>query len=109
MFKSNSGPKIIVVQNGINRRKFIYSSALAVSAFSLYAKPKIKSANGKLNIAIIGSGGRGGADLKEVSGENIVALCDVNEDNLNAAAVKHPNAKKFIDFRKVFDHEKDFD
>lgn len=102
-------PKIIVVQNGINRRKFIYTSALAVSALALHAKTKIKSPNEKLNIAIIGSGGRGGSNLGDVSSENIVVLCDVNEENLNSAAAKHPNAKKFIDFRKVFDHEKDFD
>jgi predicted dehydrogenase len=109
MSKSHSHSKIIAVQSGINRRKFIYTSALAVSALSLYAKPKLKSANEKLNIAIIGSGGRGGANLKDVSSQNIVVLCDVNENNLNSAAEKYPNAKKFIDFRKVFDSEKDFD
>jgi predicted dehydrogenase len=104
-------PKIIVVQSGINRRRFIYASGLVISAaaLNLHAKPKLKSATNKLNIAVIGSGGRGGSNLKDVSSENIVVLCDVNEENLNAAAAKHPNAKKFIDFRKVFDREKEFD
>ncbi|MEO5804835.1 MAG: Gfo/Idh/MocA family oxidoreductase, partial [Verrucomicrobiota bacterium] len=102
-------PKIIGVQTGINRRKFIYTSALAVSALSLYAKPKIKSPNEKLDIAIIGAGGRGASNLGDVSSENIVALCDVNEENLNSAAAKYPSAKKFVDFRKLFDELKDFD
>src|SRR5215204_246322 len=102
-------PKIIVVQTGINRRKFIYTSALVVSSLALHAKPKIKSANDKLNIAIIGSGGRGGANLNDVKSENIVLLCDVNENNLNSAHAKYPNARKVIDFRKAFDHEKEFD
>jgi len=59
------------------------------------------SPNEKLNIAVIGCGGRGGSNLAELSGENIVALCDVNERPLDAAAAKHPKARKFIDYRKL--------
>ncbi|MGI8966617.1 MAG: Gfo/Idh/MocA family oxidoreductase, partial [Limisphaerales bacterium] len=113
MSKSNlSETKIFAVQTGINRRKFIYSSALFAGAtFSgnLFAKPKLKSPTEKLDIAVIGSGGRGASNLGDVSSENIVALCDVNEEYLNSAAAKHPNAKKFIDFRKLFDELKNFD
>jgi predicted dehydrogenase len=36
-------------------------------------------------------------------------LCDVNENNLNSAAANYPNARKVIDFRNVFDREKEFD
>lgn len=61
------------------------------------------SPNNKLNIAVIGCGGRGSGNLAEVSSENIVALCDVNERALDAAAVKHPNARRFTDFRKLYD------
>src|SRR5678816_4962227 len=42
-------------------------------------------------------------------GENIVALCDVNERNLNAAAAKTTGAKTFRDFRKLYDELKDSD
>ncbi len=90
----------------IPRRKFFFLSAASSAlllAPRLLAKPARKSPNEKLNIAIIGSGGRGAANLKEVSGENIVALCDVNEANLTEAAQKFPNAKTFIDFRQLFD------
>ena len=102
------------VSNGeMSRRKFVFLSAASSAALlapKAFGKPKRKSPNEKLNIAIIGSGGRGAANLKEVSSENIVALCDVNEVNLNEAAQKFPNAKKFIDFRELFDKaEKEFD
>jgi predicted dehydrogenase len=62
-----------------------------------------KSPNAKLNIAVLGCGGQGGSNLKNVSGENIVALCDVNEKNIATAAKNFPNAKTFVDFRDVFD------
>ncbi len=84
-----------------NRRRF-----LAASAGSALAAPAIvrgRNLNDKLNIACIGVGGRGGGNLAAVSGENIVALCDVNGKNLAAAAAKHPQAKQFADFRKLLD------
>ncbi|MFO0807874.1 MAG: Gfo/Idh/MocA family oxidoreductase [Gemmataceae bacterium] len=65
--------------------------------------------NSKLNIAIVGSGGRGRGNLDSVASENIVALCDVNADALSSAAAKHPKAAKFSDFRKVFDKPAAFD
>lgn len=44
-----------------------------------------------------------------MASENIVALCDVNDKNLEQAAKKFPAARKYTDFRKVFDHPGDFD
>lgn len=100
-----------MASNGrITRRQFINQTSLA--GIALLGAPAIvrgRNLNDKLNIAIIGSGGQGGANLRGVSSENIVILCDVNELNLNAAAEKHPGARKFVDFRKVYDHAKDFD
>ncbi|MEZ0267130.1 MAG: gfo/Idh/MocA family oxidoreductase, partial [Phycisphaerae bacterium] len=87
-------------------------SVLAAST-ALFAAPAILRAqnlNSKLNIAAIAVGGRGGANLSSVASENITALCDVNAQNLAAAAAKHPKAKKFADFRELFDKaHKDFD
>ena len=94
-----------------SRRQFLTRTALATSASSL-GFPSLLSArnpNERLDIALIGCGGRGAGNLAEVSGENIVALCDVNERNLNAAAQKHTKASKFVDFRKMFDRPKEFD
>ena len=47
--------------------------------------------------------------MNTVSSENIVALCDVNEQNLNKAAEKFPQARKIADFRKLYDHASEFD
>jgi predicted dehydrogenase len=65
--------------------------------------------NEKLDIAIIGSGGRGYGNLQSVASENIVALCDVNEGNLNRAGAQYPGAKRYVDFRKLYDELKAFD
>ncbi|MCA9212062.1 MAG: Gfo/Idh/MocA family oxidoreductase [Planctomycetales bacterium] len=93
-----------------NRRSFLQTTAAgAASAFAVPAILRGQSLNGKINIAVIGCGGRGGGNLGAVSGENIVALCDVNARNLNAASERHPNARKEEDFRKLFDHANEFD
>jgi len=88
-----------------SRRRFLQSTAAGALAFP--ALVRSQSPGGKLNIVIIGCGGRGGANMSEMLGENIVALCDVNEKNLEAAAAKVPGAKKFRDFRKLYDELKD--
>ncbi|HNQ87026.1 MAG TPA: Gfo/Idh/MocA family oxidoreductase [Verrucomicrobiota bacterium] len=71
--------------------------------------PRKPGPNDRLNIAIIGVGGRGGANLAGVSSENIVALCDVHEPPVLHAAQKHPHAKRYRDLRRVFDNARDFD
>ncbi len=94
----------------ITRRQFTRGVAAAAGAITLApAFLRGRNLNDKLNIAVIGTGGRGGSNLESVSSENIVALCDVNERNLDAAAAKHPGAKKFRDFRLLFGNHRDFD
>jgi predicted dehydrogenase len=66
-----------------------------------------QSRSDRLNLAIIGCGGRGLANMKEMLGENIVALCDVNQNSLREAAALKPGAKQFRDFRKMYDRLKD--
>jgi len=95
----------------VSRRRFMATSA-TVAAGAAIASPALLSArnvNEKLDIVVIGSGGRGGANLGSVSSENIVALCDVNENNLNRAGERHPGAAKFVDFRKLYDETTSFD
>lgn len=64
----------------------------------------------RLNIAVIGVGGRGRASWSKVPRESIVAMCDV-DDRMSADAFKEcPNAKKYKDFRVMFDEmAKDID
>ncbi len=70
---------------------------------SSLAADESKSPNEKLNIAVIGIGGRGSANLGGVAGENIVALCDVDDLRAGKAYEKFPQAKKFYDFRAMYD------
>ena len=94
----------------IKRRAFLrVATTGVVSALAAPAFLHGKNVNEKLDIAIIGSGGRGGSNLRSVSSENIVALCDVNEKNLNSAARHHSNARKFRDFRKLYEHANEID
>lgn len=88
-------------------RRSVLKSALAVGA-GAYINPTLsadesKSAMGKLNVAVIGLGGQGRANLNGVSKENVVALCDVDDKRAGDAYSKFPNAKKFYDFREMFD------
>ncbi|MCA9248147.1 MAG: Gfo/Idh/MocA family oxidoreductase [Planctomycetales bacterium] len=90
----------------LNRRTMLKSSALATAGVWVAGGTRAaesKSANEKLNIAVIGIGGRGGANLGGVSGENIVALCDVDDQRAGKAYEKHSKAKKFFDFRQMLD------
>jgi predicted dehydrogenase len=93
-----------------SRRRFLRS--VAGSAAGVIAAPAIvrgRNLNEKLNIAVIATGGRGGHNLQQVSSENIVALCDVYEPAVARAAQMHPKAKRFADFRRVYDEANRFD
>jgi predicted dehydrogenase len=95
---------------GLSRRQFLNQAAAAgIVTLSAPAIVRGRNLNDKLNLAIIGAGGRGADNMRSVESENIVILCDVNEANLNAAAEKYPNARKIVDFRKVYDQAKEFD
>ena len=95
----------------VNRRTFLKHSAALGAGVTILKSGILKAGNSpneKLNLAVIGVGGRGGSNLGDVKDENIVALCDVNEKNLAAAAGKFPQAKTYIDWRKCLD-QKDID
>jgi predicted dehydrogenase len=90
----------------LSRRTFVAAGAAAFTAPRFL---RSQNAGSKLNIAIIGCGGRGGANLAGVASENIVALCDVNSTAIDAAAKRFPNARRTNDFRTLFDRPRDFD
>lgn len=94
----------------MNRRTFLSASAVATTTvFGMPAIVRGQNLNEKLNIALIGVGGRGSGNLGGVAKENITVLCDVNEKNLDKIAKHFPKARKEKDFRKVFDHPEEFD
>jgi predicted dehydrogenase len=96
-----------------SRRQFLATTTAVTASLSagLYASnvSADDTPTDKLRIAVIGCGGRGGSNLKNVSSQQIVALCDVNQNNLRRAAEKFPDARVEVDFRRVFDHPDDFD
>lgn len=99
----------------VNRRGFLKVSTAAIAAFSIVPGAVLGlngavSPNSKLNIACVGIGGQGAWDLDGVSGENIVALCDVDSKQAAKSFEKFPKARSFKDFRRMFDAvEKDID
>ena len=81
-----------------------------LSAFPAPAFAQEQNVNSKLNVACIGIANRGGANVDGVKGENIVALCDIDENYLNAGKERFAGAKLFRDYRKMYEEiEKDID
>ena len=94
------------------RRSFLQRTAVFGTGWLLLRHSRsayTADANQKLNIGIIGAGGRGEADTDGVKSENIVALCDINETRLESAGRKYPQARKYVDFRKLLDEARDLD
>jgi hypothetical protein len=103
-------PILKSTKGAISRRSFLRNTALAAAAaIGAPAIVRGQNLNSLLDIAMIGCGGRGGGNLQEVRGENIVALCDVNAKNVDAVATQFPKAEKFSDFRKMYDKLKSYD
>jgi predicted dehydrogenase len=90
----------------MNRRKFLTSTALAAAAPLVVTQFKLFGADtpsNKLNLALIGTWGRGEAHFSALATQNVVALCDVNEEHLAFGAKHFPNAKTYVDWRKLLD------
>jgi predicted dehydrogenase len=91
----------------IPRRKFLVHTttglaALKLGGLAIAANRKI-SPNEKLNIGMVGVANQANYDLTNVASENIVALCDIDDQYLAAAAQKFSGAKTYNDFRRLLD------
>src|SRR5580658_7004878 len=87
----------------INRRDFLIRAGAATGLLLGGCAHRRVSPNEKLNLGIIGTANRAAANLHSVSGENIVALCDVDANFLAAARQKFPRAAAYVDFRKMLE------
>jgi hypothetical protein len=92
----------------ISRRSLLKHATLTGLSLPLASFTRVgrAAANDKLRLAGIGVGGMGGADLASLSSHphvEVVALCDVDSGNLAAAGEIHQGARRFADFRKMFD------
>ncbi len=99
--------------HAIHRREMLRRTAVTGSAAMVLTNGILAhgaSPNEKLDIGVIGLGGRGSANLNGVAGENIVALCDVDDERAGKAYDKFSKARKFYDFRVMFEEmEKQID
>ncbi len=90
----------------MDRRTFLKGAAIGGFSFLFLRASKMAFGfpqNEKLNIAMIGAGGRGRGNLDGVLSENIVALCDVDERLAHSARQACPNARFYKDFRKMLE------
>jgi len=93
----------------LSRRRFLKqgSKGLAASAlaFPYVSSRNVLGANSLLNIAAVGAGGKGAVDTGYCGaiGQNMVALCDVDQNRAAATFAKFPKARRFTDFRRMFD------
>jgi predicted dehydrogenase len=96
------------------RRTFLGASAGLALNFAVVPRHVLGGAgyippSERVNVAGIGAGGMGGGDIATVSrlGANIVALCDVDDERAAGSFGAFPKAKKYKDFRKMLDAERD--
>ncbi len=104
---NNSGRKL-------GRRQFISEAATASAAFTIVPRhvlggPGFRPPSDVLNIGIIGVGGQGGSNRRNVRSENIVALCDVDDTKIAAGLQQSPDANTYRDFRVMLDKEPGID
>jgi len=97
-------------ENSISRRSFIGTTGTIAAGLTILPNTVIsglghKAPSDKLNIAGIGVGGMGNANLKNLKSENIVALCDVDWGycKQNSVFEEYPGAKWYWDWRKMYD------
>lgn len=129
-------------QHPISRRKALSHGIAAISSVSLLPRyviggPGQVAPSDKLNVAVIGTGGRGTENMKEIIRQKdcrVSAICDVSEFNdyssfyyggvagrgpakqivdiryeSDDATKDYPKCKVFVDYRKMLEEEKGID
>ncbi|ULC59325.1 Gfo/Idh/MocA family oxidoreductase [Flaviramulus sp. BrNp1-15] len=99
-----------------SRRSFIKKTALTTLGISIIPRHVMGKGfiapSDKLNIAVVGAGGKGYSDMVNVwnnGASNIAAICDVDWNRAADAFKKFPKAKQFKDYRKLLDNMNDID
>jgi predicted dehydrogenase len=115
----------------MKRRNFVRTMA-AASAVTAASSSRVLGANDRINVGLIGCGGRGTFDTRLIRanpedrkamsrggepdprigdkprGVEVTGLCDVWQQRIDRAKQWAPDAKEFTDFRKLLD-DKDID
>ena len=100
-------PKAFVTRRDFLKATSATAGTAAVSGgyFSELAAAPSNSPNELLNIACIGTANRAAANVAGVQAENIVALCDIDQNYLNSAKSRFPDASTYTDYREMLDAE----
>jgi predicted dehydrogenase len=98
------------MNTSVSRRQFIKTSATAAGMFLIVPSHVVSglghtAPSDKLNIAGIGVGGKGSVNIGNMKSENIVALCDIDWQYAKGCFDAYPQAKRYVDFRKMLDEE----
>ena len=108
----------------ITRREFLGASATAAAGLMIVPRhvlggPGYKAPSDTLNLGCVGVGGQGSWDIRRVSTENIVAMCDVDDmqiakflksDRIEPQYLDmYKKATKYRDFRIMLEREKNID
>jgi len=94
--------------SAMSRRAFIGTSAAASAGFTILPSSVVSglghiAPSDKLNIAGVGVGGMGFGNLKNITDQNIVALCDVDWKYAKRCFDHYPDAKKYWDWRLMYE------
>jgi len=101
------------LRSGLASRRRFLGTALGAGAslniLSGFVRGQGTAANGKLQIAFVGAGGRANGNLDGCAGtgETIYALCDVDEARAAGAFQRYPDAKRYRDWREMLETEGD--
>src|SRR5271169_5248625 len=90
------------------QRRDLLKAAASAAGLTILRSGMLKGQNApsnKLNIALMGVWGRGTAHYNVLRGENVVALCDVNENRTKEGLAVFPKAKTYWDWRKCLEQK----
>jgi predicted dehydrogenase len=105
MPRSTKSDQHALAKGGPSRRDFLKASAVIGAGYFIAPSPAWSAsrlANGQLNVASIGVGGKGNSDSGQAGKHaKMVALCDIDDHELDSKASSFPDAKKYNDFREM--------
>src|SRR5262245_58814975 len=95
----------------VSRRRLLQAAGVSAAAAGFWltgglTETKAAQGNDRLNIALIGAGGRAEGNEAGVRAENIVALCDVDTNRARTVYNRYPNVTKYTDFRVMLEKQK---
>jgi predicted dehydrogenase len=92
-----------------NRRQFVKSAAAIGAAFHIVPRHVLgrgfTAPSDLVRLGAIGVGGKGESDVTGIvkAGASVAAICDVDWRSARKTVGRHPDARRFNDYREMFD------